>query len=374
MTLSASKIETASRCTASLVLPQTEEKRASQAAGVSAHAVLGTAIEAGEVPDVLEQRWPGYTWRSEVAFVIDIATGEARELGAGINRAYPTDLGPFAIPGTADLIGCGPAGELVVVDKKSFDPSVSRAGVNGQLHTLALMACRALGDTTCEVAIWHELRPLDVSTVEPWDLTTYARELRELLEESARARAEYRRTGLVVARPGKHCRWCSAFANCPAQNALMTRVSSGTIGASIEAVSLQEDDEAARFYQLSLDLGMLLKRMRERLEARASENPIPLADGLVYGPRPVNGVRRIDGDKAYDLIRETYGQAVADQAVTRDATQVSIKAAFKSAGIAPEPETKKLMKALEAAGAITQKDSVKVESYLPRKQLKAVGE
>jgi len=92
----------------------------------------------------------------------------------------------------------------------------------------------------------------------------------------------------------------------------MTRVSSGTIGASIEAVSLDNDDDAARFYELSKDLGMLLKRMRERLEARACEKPIPLANGLVYGQRPVKGARQLDGTMAYELIRDKHGQKIAD--------------------------------------------------------------
>ena len=144
----------------------------------------------------------------------------------------------------------------------------------------------------------------------------------------------------------------------------MTRVASGTIGASIEAVSLDDDSEAARFYALSKDLGMLLKRMRERLDARAAEKPIPISDGIVYGKRPIKGSRTLDGSMAYELIRDTHGQAVADAAVSREATQTGILAAFKAAGIAgAAAEKDKLVRALDAAGGVTRKDSWKIDEH-----------
>ena len=364
--ISASKVELAATCAASMVLPQTQEKHVGQDEGNARHDVLDISIKAGEVPDVLEQRWPGYTWRSEVAFAIDLATGIGRELGVRMHRDYGS-LTSWEIPGTADLIGRGPDGELAVVDRKSFDPNVSRAAVNGQLHTLALMACRTYDVSFCDVAIWHEVRPLDVSIVEPWDLQTYNDELLQLLKDTARARAEFRKTGMVAATPGQHCRWCAAFQNCVAQNALVTKVRTGVIGTRVEAMlPLASNDEAVKAYDLLEGIKMISKRLSGVLAAYATEHPIELPDGRVYGPRPVSGPRQINGDRAYELIREQYGQAVADAAVTRDATQVSIKAAFKAAGLKPEPETKKLMTALDEVGAVTQKDSVKIEAHLPR--------
>lgn len=361
--LSASKVGLAATCPASMVLPQTDEKHVGQAEGVDRHAELEADIGAGWTPELLEDRWPRYSWRSEVAFSIDLATGEAKELGAGINRQYG-DVGPFTVVGTADLVGRGPDGELVIVDRKSFDPNVPRAAVNAQLHTLALMACKAYGVQTCDVAIWHELRAFDVSTVEPWDLKGYSDDLFALIESTTRARAEFRKTGLVAATPGKHCRWCAAFHNCPAQNALVKRVESGVIGTQVAAMSLESDEDAARAYELMKSIGMLQKRLVAMVKSRAALRPIPLADGMQYGKRPKQGNRKIDADKAYDLIREKYGQKVADVAVTREATQKGIVDAFKAAGIAKaEPEKDRLMQALEKTGAVKRDDGFEIDEH-----------
>lgn len=376
MTLSASKVELAATCTASSVLPQTDEVHAGQEEGNERHDDLDVSIKSNVIPTTLSDRWPGYTWRSEVAFAIDLATGEGRELGEKLNRAYG-DIGPFTVVGTADLVGRGVAGELVVVDRKSFDPNVSRAAVNGQLHTLALAACRAYGVVTCDVAIWHELRALDVSIVEPWDLKTYSDQLFEIIETTTRARAEFRKTGLVSATPGKHCRWCPAFHNCPAQSATLTRIKSGVIGTSVEGMlPLETDEQAASAYELLQSIKMLSKRLDTVLRARAMQQEIPVGDGNVYGPRTSHGPRQIDGDKAYDLIREKHGQKVADAAVTREATQKGIVDAFKAAGIAKaESEKERLLVALEKMGAISQKDTIKIDVHpAERPMLKAVGE
>ena len=364
MTLTASKVELAATCAASMVLPQTQEIHVGQDDGNDRHAALETDITAGNVPDVLAQRWSGYTWRSEIAFSIDLATGEAKEVGERIGRAYP-EAGPFTVFGTADLVGRGPAGELVICDRKSFDPNISRSHVNGQLHTLALLACKAYDVLGCEVAIWHELRALDVSTVEPWDLKTYNDELFALIESTTRARAEYRKTGVVSATPGKHCRWCAAFHSCPAQNALVTQVRSGVIGTRVEAmIPLERDEDAAKAYEFLGDLKMLVARLNTALHARAAERPIPLGNGKLYGPRAVKGNRQIDGDKAYELLRELHGPKVADASVTRETSQTQIRTALKAGGI-PHPDLvlKDLVKQLEKTGGVTRKDSTRIEEY-----------
>lgn len=358
-----------------MVLPQTEETHVGQEDGVDRHADLEAEINAGTIPATLSDRWPGYMWRAEVAFAIDLATGIGRELGVGLGRGYGA-MGMFEIPGTADLVGRGPNGELVVVDRKSYDPNVPRAAINAQLHTLALAACRALGESTCDVAIWHEVRPLDVSIVEPWDLKTYSDDLFTLLESATRARAEFRKTGLVAAVPGNHCRWCGAFFNCPAQNALVTKFKAGVIGMSAEAmIPLATDEQAARAYELLADLKMLVKRVTGAVYARAAKDPIPLGNGRVFGTRPVKGDRVIDGNKAYEMIREKYGQKVADAAVTRQASQKQIVEAFEAAGIAsPKPEKERLMKSLAAAGGVSQKDSTTIDEHdAPVAQLKVVN-
>ncbi len=332
MSISASKVEVAWKCEGSLALPQRDETHPGQDDGVKRHDERDQAIKAGNPPEVLTTRWPGYTWRAEVALAFDVATGKGWEIGQGIGRRYG-DLGPFAIPGTADVIGRGPAGELVVLDWKSFDPNVSRAAVNAQLHTLALAATRAYGVDSCEVAISHEVRPLDVAELDFANLEMFHVELRALVERSATARQRVRDGLKLTLTTGDHCRWCGAFNDCDAQKLLALEVSNGAAAMRFELLMpLEDDDTARRAYEFFERVKMLTARLRSALYARGAERPIPLGDGRWFGKNPKLGATKIDADVAYNVIREKHGQEVADAAIERKASQAGIKRGLEFAG------------------------------------------
>ena len=76
------------------------------------------------------------TYKPEVKFVYNIATGEAREAGSGSNRDY--SRGPFDIAGTADVFGFIGDDAVYVGDYKTGHSDVTSAGSNPQLLLLAL--------------------------------------------------------------------------------------------------------------------------------------------------------------------------------------------------------------------------------------------
>lgn len=373
MSISASKVGLSFKCEGALALPQTDEKHDGQDEGNERHLVSESAIRAGNPPEVLTGRWPGYTWRAEVAFAYDVATGRGWEIGEGIARGYG-DLGAFVIPGTADIVGRGPAGELVIVDVKSFDPSVPRAKNNPQLKTLALAASRAYGVDQADVAIDHQMRPFDVATLDVFDLEAFHDELRSVLERSAAARRRVREGLDITLTPGSHCRYCAAFHNCGAQRDLALDVRSGNADMRVVGLMpLTDDASAAQAYEFLERVKMLSKRLTSALYARAAERPIPLGDGRWFGKVTTPGNESLDADVAYDVVREKYGQEVADRAVERKATKTQIEAALKTANVKSVASAKEdVLTEIRARGGASREPSEKIKEFVH--QLRAVNE
>ena len=359
--LTASRLELATSCPSAFSLSWRDDRTVHSDAGKAIHAAFESRIIAGDIPEALTATFPNVTqWFAETRMAWNVATHVGRIIGYGGSRDY-SSIEPTEMAGTCDVYGID-GDRVIVVDWKLR--YFTAAEHNLQLRWYAMALASALGKELATVAIFPEVGAPSIAELDFFHFDDFAKRLEAITLAVNKPTTDYN--------VGPQCRHCPGYLACPQNRRELGFVASGATDVEVAMwLPLNTDEGAAATYDLLVRLETLAKRVRAAVIARSVERPIPLNGGmgLVYGPRPVSGVRRIDGDKAYDLIRETYGQAVADQAVTRDATQVSIKAAFKAANIAPEPETKKLMKALEAAGAITQKDSVKIESYLPR-QLK----
>lgn len=368
--ITASKISLAAKCLGAFTLPGISEVHGGQTDGVEAHADHEEAIESGNVPEILTERWPGYSWRAEVSYAVDVSTGVGRVLGVGLHRAYDTPgglvafgippLAPFEVSGTADAEGRGPKGELVIVDWKSFDPLVARAAKNAQLHTLALAATRAYGLDECEVAISHKLRPFDVAPLGPIDFDVFEMELRRIFEAVAKARSDARDGRPATLVPGQHCRYCPAFIGpqgvaCPAQQKLALDMGSEDTAMSLEKrIPFENDEDAAQAFDLLSRIKMLTARLTSALYARAGERPIPLADGRVLGPVQKLGNERLDGDEVFRVVRDQIGIGVADLAVSRVASKVKLREALKGAarrGSVAELERKILDEVRKRGGA-----------------------
>jgi len=361
--ITASSIERGKRCPGHATLPHRDVPTKEAEAGTERHGDREVAINAGDVPSVLTERWPGLTWRAEVKFAYDLSTGKGRELGQGNDRDYSA-AGPFELVGTADVVGIGPD-KIVIVDWKSFK-EVPRATVNMQLHIAALALSRAHCRIEAEVAIHYENRPMDVAALDMIDLDSFGSEIVQIMDEVARVRLAAREGAPVVFVEGRHCEYCPGFYDCPKKKALEQQVlrHPALVHADKAMLPFADDDDAAAAYDFWIKVGELHKRLGAALYARGNERPIPLKSGKLFGKREKLGNREIDGDKAYDLIREKYGQAIADLAVTREASQVQIEKALKTAGVASVKGAKdELLTTLEKAGGVTRKKKTAVEEY-----------
>lgn len=368
--LSASGVPRALACPASVVLPQHHYNTEEAAAGTARHAEMEAAIDVGDAADVLPQAVldlieDGDEQYTELAMAYDCATNTARVLGHG-RQAYKR-LAPFEIPGCLDLLIVGD-GRAVVVDKKSY----LRVGPEQPL-TYALMVARHYGLDEVTVCLFYELGAPDISTATALDLDAHAERLKGLLVDIARAQQEPAR----YLATGPHCRYCPAFLSCPKQHALTLEVSSGDGVIAIEKrIPFDDDADAARAFDLLGRIKMLTTRMEAALYARAADRPFFLSDGRVFGTYMKEGNEKLDGDIAYNVVRDLHGQGIADAAVERKASKKGIRDALKFVG--KKGEIAKLERAaiaeIRKRGGVSQTTKPVTEPHAPELKLVAGDE
>lgn len=370
MNWSASSIPRLLQCPVSALLPQHDYKTKYAEDGTNHHADLEAAIDVGDedaIPaHILSLVQEGDVMITELAFAYDPVADTARELGRITREQYATLVREGELPGKPDLIIKG-NGRIIIVDHKSFE-EVDDAERNAQAATYALMAARAWGYDECDVSISYRAtwRKPSYATLNALDLASHGDRLRKLRSDIEAASQQPQ----LFINDGKHCKYCPAFlSGCSRQEALARRVKSGELARQAESlIPLHDDDEAATALDLLERIKMFKQRLEAAIHARAAERPIPRPDGTVWGPRETEGNRSIDGDAAYELLREKYGQAVADKAVTRDATQKGIEAALKQAGVKSASKAKdSIMKQLEETGKVARKKKTVWEAYDPTK-------
>lgn len=307
---------------------------------------------------------------TEIAFSYDAATDTARPLPGVRARAYPSWLGPFEYPMTLDLVAffSGPR-RAVVIDHKSFgdqgDPKE-----HGQLMTQALAVARAYDLDEVTIAISYLGTDwVRVSRVDIFELAAHAERLQQLHLDVAAARLNPR------PRPGPHCRHCPAFFDCPAQAERLAAIGSGATSREVERmVPLEGDEEAAEALALLSALEMLTKRIDAALRARAKVRPVPLADGMVWGPRQKLGNEQLVGTVVYAVALELYGAEKASAFVEMKATKERIKEAIGE--LAPRGQktsaTDALLALVRKRGGAPRKNTTKFEAYDPQKILAVV--
>jgi hypothetical protein len=356
-----SKLELVDRCPGSITLPWIDEPNEYSDAGNARHEADEADIQAGIIPEVYDQAFPGLNWRSEVSYAYDTSDGTARELGVGIKRAYG-DLRPFEIAGTLDVEGRRP-GVLVVIDRKSYE-AVTPPAQNLQVRSCALAAARARPADRVVVGINHELTGLQTAELDPvFDLDVIAHDVRALLVRSAATRAAARAGQPVEFRTGRWCRWCPAFHSCPEQAKLKTIDPND----ANTALSLVIDDESApRVYQLYQRIGILQKRLAQAIHAYAASTPIPLGGGRFFGRHETRGNEKLNGDAVWEAVKELYPGA-EDDTVVRSATKKRLEEALKGRRGA----VGKVLELVRERGGATRSGGSKIEEYEAKPRLVA---
>jgi hypothetical protein len=99
--------------------------------------------------------------------------------------------------------------------------------------------------------------------------------------------------------------------------------------AAVGALRAMLTPELAREAKAKADLiRNALRNLDSAIYSYARENPIPVGDGKVWGPRVVRR-DNVDGPLSYQLLNETYGLDVAVKASTFDVTKKGVREAMR---------------------------------------------
>lgn len=338
---SASSLQRLATCPGSAWLPQAKSIGEYSERGSAIHAFLADVVTLGRDeslarvgPDhhaacaaVDVHRLPACdpgAYAAEVAFAYDCSTDKARELGRGLDRSYK-DLRPTEIPGTTDVVGLT-VDSVVIADYKTGWADIAPVRRNWQLRFYALAACRTYGRDKAHVAIvrikddgsvWA-----DQDTLSAFDLDIFAEELAELMRDLTQPSNAGRLT------TGAHCRYCPSFAWCPAQtNLVRALVAKPDDPVAVLAGELTSETAARAWHALKA-LKMATERIDDAIRLFAETQPIDLGNGSCVGPC-TRETTSIDGGVAFHVLQKKYGDDIANQAVTMDATKASINRACR---------------------------------------------
>jgi hypothetical protein len=343
VTLSISALPRVAACPGSAALPQASTTSADAERGTDNHSAAERAIIEGQLdklPAEVRELIPrGALVVAEAIVYYDWQTDTARVPADGAHGKRAYTPGPTEIPGTIDLLVIH--GDRVTVLDYKMHSDVGNPDENEQLLGYALAAARVCkaADVTLVVAYIDAdedgtvklLRPLVARQLDELDLDAYAAKLRGIIAavEAQRARR------VPDVRENKHCRYCPAAVHCPAKTALIRRLVSGQERDELELAMPLTPETAAEAYKRLGHARALLKRIESAIYAFASQQDIPLGNGQVLGKRVKLGNEQIDGNIAWEVLREQYDDDVANAAVTREASKAGIERALKASGVKP---------------------------------------
>jgi hypothetical protein len=317
----------------------------------------------------------------EVAYAYDVATGAGRFLGSNLGRTYP-ETTPVEFAGTADYVRLEGA-SVQVVDLKTGMGDVPHPERNAQLRMLALAAARTHGVDSASVGILHAPEGRTPwwswATLDAFELEVVAGELRDLARRIEIARAVVATGQTPRLTVGEHCAYCPARHGCPARVAMAQRLAGEPEVVVRDLKAMLTPESSALALALWQAATKALQEVGAALYAYASESPIPLGDGRVWGPRETSR-EVIDAEKAWLVLVEKYGVDVARKAMSLDTSKAGVSRAMqvlreqmrgaidRPPGVPAGKATLKSLNegalaALRAAGCVTTKTSKTFEAY-----------
>ena len=393
---SASKLQLALSCPASQVLPVVDSEWAAGESGREKHAALADWVTAPpdaklDLPAQMaawletvteyadEMRHPDTI--SEMALTYDVATGQARHLGANLGRAYP-ERTPSEFYGALDYVRHD-GDSVMVADLKTGMSDVPHPARNMQLRFGALAAARHFGVESARVGILHAPEGRTPwwswATLDAFELEMAAAELRTLAERIGYARNDAQRGKTPRLTVGEHCTYCPARHGCPARVAMAKRLAGEPEKVVLDLRALLTPETSALALARWQAASRALHEVGAALHAYAAESPIPLGDGRVWGPRESER-EVIDAERAWPVLVERYGVEVARAAMSIDTSKAGVSRAMavlreSMRGAAERPRgvgdgrvtlkslNEDALRALREAGCVTSKTTKSFEVY-----------
>jgi hypothetical protein len=260
--------------------------------------------------------------------------GEAGVLEGDYHRDY-SGAPEGSIPGTADVVAVEDV-RVVVSDWKTGSGEVPHPADNYQLRFLGLAAARAFERDEAVIQVGRiatdgsvELRS---ATLEAVDLEATDKELARIIRRVQQARA-----GEPVYWEGSHCKHCPALPSCPAI--------SGSAQAILEGPPEElTPKKAAELWSQLQAVEAAAKHTRQALQEFVYARPVPTSEGKqlkVVETRREN----IDSSKAFAILREH----LPDDALSE---VISVTKTSLSSGLSKEAQSDAMAKFKEAGAII----------------------
>lgn len=333
----ASQLDRAKRCPASCVLPQTENVSEWNERGGATHTYLLSESrgKAHHVPPdhrayverIKEEEVPRGIY--EISFAMDLESGLARVLG----RNLPDYKGahPQEVCGTADIFKSEGAYVYIGDVKTGLAHHVPPPQENLQLGFLALAASRVENKDKALVEILHIMETGDVKKegvfLDGWKLDAIEVELVHTIGRVREAAAIVAAAGVPPVVTGPHCKFCPAFAACPAQTALVKLMAAGGRDLEKQIMEALTVETAGRAYAMYKNAQELLNRVRDGIYGFAQQHPVDIGNGWELKEVELRR-QKISGAKTYKWLMTTMGPDVAEDATEVTATKASVKRAF----------------------------------------------
>lgn len=216
---------------------------------------------------------------SEIAYAVNVETGDCDEFTTIEDRAYPAWLGEQHVPGSIDIQGTRFDGIETVRDLKTGFDAVTKAQQNAQLKVYALARALRTGAEAVEGAVMYA-RPdgrvyADWAEWSRFDLDCFQDELKDALDRVRSARDEFSKGHLPVVNMGDHCKYCPAFASCPAQTSLAKSMGSDLLDIQ-SRIALMTLEQRGAAYEKLLTIGKVYDQVEKALKVLAAQEPIPI--------------------------------------------------------------------------------------------------
>lgn len=343
-TPSASGLTRALACPLSHVLPWASAESAAASLGTEGHAYVlehrDLARLSPEARDLCEQIDLSLVQvgEVEVAWEYDPAADTSVHLGRlGGHRGYPRR--PGRLYGTSDTYRVVD-GVLYLDDLKfDFGPDSSAPAPrdNGQLHGLALFACRALGLSRAVVNLCHinghngYVRYDDPHALDEFALMGVAAKIYEAIERIDAADLRLQRGEQPDAHEGPWCRYCPAAHVCHAKVAAIRAAASGTLQVLPDDDGALTPEHAAAALEAVQRIERDLRGIKARLREYAERNGgIPLGEGRAWGPHPVVE-ERVHANVAWRHVDALLGKRAAGELLPGFVSKTALNRVVKAA-------------------------------------------
>jgi hypothetical protein len=339
--------------------------------------VIGREAALAEIPHAAEHRrmcerirldqlpwWPGNVEatalvHAERPVAYDPETNAAW-LFDGAGRRYE-DVGEWQLAGTPDVDVA--RGDCVDVwDIKTGNPTTpTRAADNLQLAIYALMLCALYGFTRARIGIAfiYVDGSVSIDVVELDAIALYA--IRQRVRDTlAKVRAAVAAEDVrPFVKRGDWCKYCPRYVECPAQVQVLKAFLAAARDQEATDIGPADVQATREFVR---DAKTWLAKVEETVKDYARVQDVPTdKPGIVY--REWTGSKReiVNGKLALKVLRERYGEGVADMATLAEtsvgAIESAVEAHAKATGHKAAPAVREAFDAIRAVGAMTDEET-----------------